>query len=425
MPSNWDIEECWVFKVFGPPSGALSAFWSEEWSQYRQSQNTGAFAGRRTTQPRQHAVAEGDRSGEPRAMQGAVGDLSLVGSSRPANRRPAASSQEVRIELRQQTLMHFAAVRADIAHYTALASWNYHRNHHDQRIASLARAQQACFAANDMVNEAALRAEILALSRATFPPAPERPAVVAPVNRDQLDEERGANAGADASRRVRARATPSQETQENDETEASAFLQAVARLHERFRVVECGQEGNCAFHVFRHLQDTQIPHATLARLGVAIGEDVSLTRARVAAYLETHTCVDAADPLKDAADIAISVPMTEERGSVQNYLAWIRLDGSAGGFIELVAWSRMCGVRVHLYSTTMFNSQLHEELVNWNVVPPCGDEVQTFFCLHLVGRGGIGGHYQLLQPNLAAVAAERAAEIDISSTSPSNTRTCM
>jgi hypothetical protein len=421
MPSNWDIEECWAFKVFGPPSGALSAFWSEEWSQYRQSQNTGAFAGRRTTRQRQSTVDEGDRTGEPQVMQGAVGDLSLVGSSRPANSRPTASSQEIRIEIRQQTLMHFAEVRADIAHYTALASWNYHHNHHNQRIANLTRAQQACVAANDFVNEALLRAEILELSRATFPPAPERPVVVASVSRAQ-HEERGANAGADATRRGRVRAAPNQEEEEEiDETESSAFLQAFARLHERFRVVECGQEGNCAFHVFKYLQDTEIPHETLDQLSVQIGEDVSLTRARVAGYLESHTCVDAADPLKDAAGCEISVPMTEEHGSVQNYLAWIRLDGSAGGFIELVAWARMFGVRVHLYSTTMIDNHLHDELVNWNVASSCG-EVQTFYFLHLVGRGGIGGHYQLLQPNLSA-AAVPAVAIDISSTSPSVART--
>jgi hypothetical protein len=425
MPSNWDIEECWAFKVFGPPSGALSAFWSEEWGQYRQSQNTGAFAGRRTTQQRQRDVTDGDRSGNTRVMQGSVGDLSLVGSSRPANGRPTASSQEVRVELRQQTLMHFAEVRADIAHYTALASWNYQRNHHDQRIASLAHAQQACFAANDIVNAAALRSEILALSRVEFPPAPERPVVVAPVNRAQHDEERGANfanAGADAARRVRPRTTAPIQEHANDETESIAFTQAVARLHERFRVVDMPGLGNCAFHMFKYLQDSDIPHETLNRIGATVGEDVALTRERIAAYLESHTCSEAQNPLQDAAGIDISVPMIEESGSVQNYLAWIRLDGSAGGFIELVAWARMCGVRVHLYSTTMIDNQMHEELVNWQVIPPCGGEAQTFFCLHLVDRGGTGGHYQLLQTNLVAAPAAnvvQSVELNIAPSSPS------
>jgi hypothetical protein len=254
------------------------------------------------------------------------------------------------------------------------------------------------------------------LSRATFPPAPARPVIDAPVIRAQ-HEERGTNA--DDSRRVRPRTAPTAEpVAENDES--SAFLQAIARLHERFIAVELGEEGNCLFFVLKHLQDTDISHETLARIGAESGELVSLTRARVANYLEAHTCVDAEDPIKDAAGVEISVPMVEEHGNVQNYLEWIRQDGSAGGFVELVAWARMCGVRVHLYSTTMFNNQLHEEQVNWGVDSSCG-EAQTFYCLHLVGRGGIGGHYQLLQPNLAAANAGPPAPVDISSTSPSRT----
>jgi hypothetical protein len=49
-------------------------------------------------------------------------------------------------------------------------------------------------------------------------------------------------------------------------------------------------------------------------------------------------------------------------------------------------------------------SATNEEL-NWNVRPPCGGEVQTFYFMHHVGRGGIGGHYQLLQPVVAAAPA--------------------
>ena len=53
MPALWDIEECYAFKVFGPPSGVLTAFWSEAWATHRHSTNIGAFVGRQITHNRQ------------------------------------------------------------------------------------------------------------------------------------------------------------------------------------------------------------------------------------------------------------------------------------------------------------------------------------------------------------------------------------
>jgi hypothetical protein len=35
MPLDYDIPECFVFKLFGPYSGHLTAFWNDQWSTYR------------------------------------------------------------------------------------------------------------------------------------------------------------------------------------------------------------------------------------------------------------------------------------------------------------------------------------------------------------------------------------------------------
>jgi hypothetical protein len=35
QPPDFDIAECYVFKVFGPYAGQLTAFWTDEWSSYR------------------------------------------------------------------------------------------------------------------------------------------------------------------------------------------------------------------------------------------------------------------------------------------------------------------------------------------------------------------------------------------------------
>jgi hypothetical protein len=74
---HWDIEECFAFKVLGPYSGALSAFWTEAWSEHRQSTNIGAFVGRRATHQRQHDVDAAAAQGNLNLMPGTAGDLSL------------------------------------------------------------------------------------------------------------------------------------------------------------------------------------------------------------------------------------------------------------------------------------------------------------------------------------------------------------
>ena len=35
QPPDYDLLECYVFKVFGPYAGQLTAFWNDEWSSYR------------------------------------------------------------------------------------------------------------------------------------------------------------------------------------------------------------------------------------------------------------------------------------------------------------------------------------------------------------------------------------------------------
>jgi hypothetical protein len=91
----------------------------------------------------------------------------------------------------------------------------------------------------------------------------------------------------------------------------------------------------------------------------------------------------------------------EIEGSTADYITWIRLDSSSGGFIELVAWADLFNVRIHLFSSTVFAEQLHEEKLNWRAVNSENEPAQTFHLYHSVGRGGVGGHYQLLQPILS------------------------
>jgi hypothetical protein len=57
----------------------------------------------------------------------------------------------------------------------------------------------------------------------------------------------------------------------------------------------------------------------------------------------------------------------------------------------------MVGARVRLFSTNLIQGSIHDEEVNFATT---SSDCQTFFVLHIVGRGGEGGHYQLLQPRL-------------------------
>jgi hypothetical protein len=413
MPTHWDIEECWAFKVLGPYSGALSAFWTEAWSEHRQSTNIGAFVGRRTTLQRQHDVDATAAQGNLNIMPGTAGDLTTTRAT--TNAQPITQdSRSLRFQQREQLTMHLARIQSDMSHYNALAAWNFSNMQHHQRIANLQQVYQACNLANDSIQGSAIRAQLIALTAVVLPSAPEAPVIAEPlvvpnVPHDQPEQNRLRHERDTSQSHRNTRSRPSPENNETDERE-DAFRQQMAHIASNFCSVECGGEGNCVFFVFKWLQDHEIMHQTLSAIGAAVNEDVHETRTRVANYLEERTREGSANRLADALGVEISTAMVEEHQSVAQYLDWIRRDGSSGGYIEIVAWANMCGVRVKVFSSIMFNNQLVNEEVNWNVQPPCGGEVQTFYFMHQVGRGGIGGHYQLLQPVAAAAPAPQIIE---------------
>jgi hypothetical protein len=403
---HWDIEECFAFKVLGPYSGALSAFWTEAWSEHRQSTNIGAFVGRRTTHQRQVDVDAAAAQGNLNLMPGTA---VLTTSRATTNAQPITQdSRSLRFQQREQLTIHLARIQSDMSHYNALAAWNFTNMQHHQRIANLQQVYQACNLANDSIQANAIRAQLLALTSVELPGAPSAPVIAEPLvvpnvpQQDHPERNRQRNETSQSHRNNRSR--PSPENDETDEREG-AFQQQMAHIASNFCYVELGGEGNCVFFVFKYLQDHEIGSETLSAIGANVDENVHETRTRVANYLEERTREGSANRLLDASGVDISIAMADEHQSVAQYLDWIRRDGSSGGYIEIVAWANMCGVRVKVFSSVMFNNQLVNEELNWNVPPPCGGEVQTFYFMHHVGRGGIGGHYQLLQPVAAAAPA--------------------
>jgi hypothetical protein len=429
MPHQWDIEECYAFKVFGPPSGALTAFWSNEWNEHRQSTNVGAFVGRNVTHQRQTTVDTAAERNQPQAMPGTVGDL------RPARNaaQVAGSSSESRRLHRQDMVAALDSIAASSEHFNNIMSWNFQNIHHAQRVTALQNRisflsqpsqSSGCDSSelpamhtllNDLLHAPLATAPVpSAVARSRGPGAPQIADVPASRSSTELEHQ---------DRNVRARHTVPSSEEENSDT----LARALNNLFSRFAAIEIGiGAGDCLFYVLQHLQNHEILHETLARVNWHQDEDVSLTRSLIADHLERRTAEDAENPLLDPAGVALSVPMIEEKGSVAAYIAWIRELGTSGGYIELVAWANLFQVRVKLFSTTIFSGNLVEEEINWHVEPPvCGGvrgNIQTFHILHRVDIGGRGGHYQLLQTLLpSADAAASAAVIDlVSEGSPSH-----
>jgi hypothetical protein len=169
----------------------------------------------------------------------------------------------------------------------------------------------------------------------------------------------------------------------------------VSRLMQRFTQIELGGDGQCLFCVLQYLQDHEIAHQHLHDLGIQIGEHVNLTRARIANHLDVVK-----DSVCDQTESNLAVAMVDEAGSCEAYLVWIRDESSCGGRIEVFAWANLMQICVHLFSTTMWQAEPYHEVINSN-----GDSLQkTVYILHLVGRGGHGGHYRLLLPIIASSA---------------------
>jgi hypothetical protein len=168
-------------------------------------------------------------------------------------------------------------------------------------------------------------------------------------------------------------------------------------LFQRFTAVELGGAGNCLFSVLAYLQNHQVPSANLAAAAAEGNATAELTRAQIADHLEAHTATTATSRLLEPTGCDVSAGMIAEHGSIQEYLDWIRRDGAPGGFVEVVTWVDLFKVHIRLISATMIEGALVEEPVN---ARNASDDAPTFHIFHQVGRGGVGGHYQFLQPTL-------------------------
>jgi hypothetical protein len=406
MPAQWDIEECHAFKVFGPPSGVMTPFWSELWATHRQSTNIGAFVGRQITHNRQATANAASENSNPVVLPGSVGDLSLVRDSRRPLARttaPIATNASQRAELINQLRL----IQMDTAFNRELSSWNFENLQRSQRLFNLQQAissfPRAGASDGSAPTHALSEAQVTALHAeyATAILAPLLPRPMAP-QLPQLDPDSDVmihEVSTDNSRRVRSRTAAPVESQNSQAMpdDNSALRAQYEQLLSRFSPVELGGHGDCLFFVLRYLQDHHIGLEKLAQINAVVEENVSLTRARIADHLERRTSDDQETPLVDGAGLPVSGIMIEEQDSRAQYLTCLRSNGASGGYIEVVAWADMVGARVHLFSTTLISGLLHDEEVNFAATCP---DCQTFFILHIVGRGGQGGHYQLLQPIL-------------------------
>jgi hypothetical protein len=241
---------------------------------------------------------------------------------------------------------------------------------------------------------------------APVPPAPVLP--TAPVPPSSVS-----SAAIDDVRRVRQRVG---EPPSTSDAPSEAVVDAMADLMQRFFAVELGGSGNCLFYVLRYLQDHEVGHEILHAHEVQQDEHVDVTRQRIVNHLNREQ-----DNIRDGAGVSLSAAMSEEFGSAEAYLAWIGETTSSGGYIEVVAWAHLMQQHVILHSTTVFASDgaLYDEDIN-----PTNTALRAHHILHNVGRGdrphlnatpltlssgGQGGHYRLLQPNLAVAAPAAAA----------------
>ncbi len=173
QPSHWDLAERHAFRVFGPPAGALTPFWSNEWNEHRQSTNNGAFVGRATTNERQVAADEAAQSGNPAVFPGSVGNLNEVvgtGRGRSANLNNSNPSNQ----RREVLAAGLDRLNATAVHQNSVALWNSLNNQRAQEVAQL---QMAITAAESIpgfctTELAAMRLSLISRARSPFAPAP-------------------------------------------------------------------------------------------------------------------------------------------------------------------------------------------------------------------------------------------------------------
>jgi hypothetical protein len=181
QPAHWDIEEKHAFRVFGPPSGALAPFVSDDWNQHRQSTHIGAFAGRTTTAARQATVEAAAADGNPIVFPGAVGNLLHQGQGRASASAPRNTVQaeiSSRVRQRDDLNANFENLNERAANQNEIALWNSLNNQRAQEITQL---QMAITAASAIPSFSAatlqlMNANLIARATAPFspPPAPPR-----------------------------------------------------------------------------------------------------------------------------------------------------------------------------------------------------------------------------------------------------------
>ena len=81
--------------------------------------------------------------------------------------------------------------------------------------------------------------------------------------------------------------------------------------------------------------------------------------------------------------------------------------GALGGLVEIAVWCDLLHVRVRVQSTTMWGSRMHVEVIGEALYD--GESTPLYHMLHICGRGGRDGHYQLLQPILGSGNASHEA----------------
>jgi len=292
--------------------------------------------------------------------------------------------------------------------------WRSRSQHHQQQISNLQLQIQIMeqLDARDSTLPA-LKAQLIALCRVQLeapparqpmpeirPPPPPPAATVVAAAVAPTAAVPAASAPA-AARRLRQRLNPDEHEDEPEDP--------LVALMRRFTEVELGGDGDCLFFVFRYLQDHEIGHALLGQLGVVIGEDVDDTRQRVAAHLQSVSA-----SISDGSGVPLADAMRIEMGSHDEYITGLR-SGMCGGQIEVHAWAHLMQVCVHLHSTTPFGGDIYEEVANADAND---SEQKIFHVLHIVGRGGSGGHYRLLLPTRiprapSVTCASRDGSVDI------------
>ena len=184
QPAHWDIEEKHAFRVFGPPSGALAPFFSDDWNQHRQSTHIGAFAGRATTAARQEVVDAAAAGGNSIVFPGTVGNLlhqagqGRASASAPRNTVQAEISSRVR--QRDDLNANFENLNERAANQNEIAHWNSLNNQRAQEITQLQMAITAASAIPSF-NAATLQTmneNLIARATAPFSPPPAPPRVL-------------------------------------------------------------------------------------------------------------------------------------------------------------------------------------------------------------------------------------------------------